>query len=86
MMVTAQCGNGAMRYNNNNENGATEDDINNDCDGSTDNDKWRNGGLRPQDVDGDGAIGNNDDDDGDLGLGGQPPPPSNLPTPQPVGG
>ena len=79
-------GNGAMGYNNNNGNGATEDGINNDCDGSMDNDVWRNGGLHPRDVDGNGAMGNNDDDDGDLGLGGQPPPPLNLPTPRPVGG
>ncbi len=60
MMVTAQWattttsmatalidGNGALGYNNNNDNGATEDNINNDCDGSMDNDVRRNGGLHP---------------------------------------
>ena len=44
-------------------------------------------GDSAMDNDGDGVTGDNVNDiDGNHGLGAWPPPPSSLPTPQPVGG
>ena len=63
-----------------------DNDVDDDCDGATDDDVRRDGGQRRRDVNGDGAMGVNDNDDGNHGLGAQPLLSSSLPTPRPVGG
>ena len=76
----------ARRDNDNGGDGATDNNVNNDCDGAMNDDVRRDGQQPRRDVDGDGITSNNDDDDGNLGLGERLLPPSSLPTPRSVGG